>query len=518
MSGKKTAFSFSVMFLLLSGAVALMPTQGWSQLAAGKGTFLGNAITTGLFWPNYSAYWNQVTPGNAGKWGSVEGGQDSYNWVPLDDIYNFAINNRYPFRYHCLVWGQQQPRWIASLDSASQRAQVEEWIRLAGEKYGSTSFVDVVNEPFHAVPSYAIGLGGNGSTGWDWVVTAFRLARQYFFPGVKLTLNEYSILHDNNATSNLLRLVDTLRVRGLIDAIGIQGHSFEFKGDGYIHSPGAIKFNLQRLTATGVPVYITEFDINDPNDSLQLHYYQQYFPIFWEEPGVKGITFWGYMQGDMWQVNGYLIRSNGTERPALQWLRKYINSPLPPVLISPSGTAGEPRNPLLKWRSSATATSYHVQLTASALFGGTMPVDTIVADTVLRVDPLDANIRYYWRVSAVNDSGAGSYSTVAIFTTGDQVVAVEETEGRAMGFMLEQNYPNPFNPTTVVSSQLPVVSSVKLAIYDLLGREVAVLVDERRAAGNYQDTFDGSGLASGVYVCRMTAGSYVSSRQMILIK
>jgi hypothetical protein len=107
---------------------------------------------------------------------------------------------------------------------------------------------------------------------------------------------------------------------------------------------------------------------------------------------------------------------------------------------------------------------------------------------------------------------------VAIFTTGDQVVAVEETEGRAMGFMLEQNYPNPFNPKTVVSSQLPVVSSVKLAIYDLLGREVAVLVDERRAAGNYQDTFDGSGLASGVYVCRMTAGSYVSSRQMILIK
>ncbi len=375
-----------------------------------------------------------------------------------------------------------------------------------------------MNEPFHAVPSYANGLGGNGSTGWDWVVTAFRLARQYFFPGVKLTLNEYSILHDNTATSNLLRLVDTLRVRGLIDAIGIQGHSFEFKGSGYTHPPNVIKANLQRLTATGVPVYITEFDINDPNDSLQLHYYQQYFPIFWEEPGVKGITFWGYMQGDMWQVNGYLIRSNGTERPALQWLRKYINSPLPPVLVSPSGTAGEPRNPVLKWRSSITAQSYHVQVTAAAMFGGDMPVDTTVADTVLRVNPLNANTRYYWRVSAVNDSGAGSYSTVAFFTTGDQIVAAEETEGRAMGFMLEQNYPNPFNPRTVVSSQLSVASNVKLVVYDVVGRPVAVLFEGKRAAGNYQDSFDGSRLASGVYIYRLTAGPFVQSRTMVLVR
>jgi photosystem II stability/assembly factor-like uncharacterized protein len=85
-------------------------------------------------------------------------------------------------------------------------------------------------------------------------------------------------------------------------------------------------------------------------------------------------------------------------------------------------------------------------------------------------------------------------------------------------FALKQNYPNPFNPRTVVSSQLPVVSNVKLVIYDLLGREVAVLVNERRAPGYYQDTFDASGLASGVYIYRLTAGSFVQSRKMLLIK
>ncbi len=85
-------------------------------------------------------------------------------------------------------------------------------------------------------------------------------------------------------------------------------------------------------------------------------------------------------------------------------------------------------------------------------------------------------------------------------------------------FRLEQNYPNPFNPKTVVSSQLSVVSNVKLVVYDVLGREVAVLVNERRGPGRYQDSFDGSKLATGVYIYRMTAGSFVQSRKMLLLK
>jgi photosystem II stability/assembly factor-like uncharacterized protein len=94
----------------------------------------------------------------------------------------------------------------------------------------------------------------------------------------------------------------------------------------------------------------------------------------------------------------------------------------------------------------------------------------------------------------------------------------QPVDGVPLVFALEQNYPNPFNPRTVVNSQLPVASNVKLVIYDLLGREVAVLVNERRAPGYYQDTFDASGLASGVYIYRLTAGSFVQSRKMLLIK
>lgn len=92
--------------------------------------------------------------------------------------------------------------------------------------------------------------------------------------------------------------------------------------------------------------------------------------------------------------------------------------------------------------------------------------------------------------------------------------------------MLWQNYPNPFNPGSDIRYQIPAPRGaagsefrmVRLAVYDLLGREVAVLVNERKAPGSYTVRFDGSGLASGVYLCRMSAGPFVESRKMLLLR
>jgi hypothetical protein len=101
----------------------------------------------------------------------------------------------------------------------------------------------------------------------------------------------------------------------------------------------------------------------------------------------------------------------------------------------------------------------------------------------------------------------------------DDIVGVKETgSSLPVSFMLYQNYPNPFNPSTVISYQLPVASHVTLKIYDILGKEVATLVDEKKAPGRYNVKFDGSRLASGVYFCRMTAGNYVSTRKLLLLK
>ncbi len=85
-------------------------------------------------------------------------------------------------------------------------------------------------------------------------------------------------------------------------------------------------------------------------------------------------------------------------------------------------------------------------------------------------------------------------------------------------FTLSQNYPNPFNPSTVISFQLPVTGKVSLKVYDILGNEVAVLVDEEKPAGNYKIDFNGSNLASGIYFYTLRTNNFVQNRKMILLK
>ncbi|HHL72183.1 MAG TPA: T9SS type A sorting domain-containing protein [Bacteroidetes bacterium] len=85
-------------------------------------------------------------------------------------------------------------------------------------------------------------------------------------------------------------------------------------------------------------------------------------------------------------------------------------------------------------------------------------------------------------------------------------------------FRLEQNYPNPFNPSTTIQFSLPKASPVVITLYDLLGRQMATLVDDDYQPGVYKITFDAAGLASGVYVYRIQAGAYQASRKLMLMK
>jgi hypothetical protein len=98
------------------------------------------------------------------------------------------------------------------------------------------------------------------------------------------------------------------------------------------------------------------------------------------------------------------------------------------------------------------------------------------------------------------------------------ITGVENSQEVPAGFVLEQNYPNPFNPTTVVTYLLPVASNVKLIVYDVLGRPVATLVNERQAAGRHSVKFDAGGLSSGVYFYRLQAGNFVRTKKMILVQ
>jgi endo-1,4-beta-xylanase len=309
-----------------------VPGEVWEgpPLASNQPKFVGNIYSPPQV-INFEAYWNQVTPENAGKWGSVEGTRDNMNWSGLDAAYNLAKDNDFPFHFHVLVWGAQQPSWINSLSSEEQLEEITEWFQAVADRYDDIDYLEVVNEPLpgHNPPdgtsgraNYKEALGGNGETGWDWVLNAFRMAREIFPPETKLMLNDFNIINSSSSTSQYLNLIRLLQAEDLIDIICAQGHAFTTNA-----AVVTMKRNLDSLASTGLPIQITELDIDGPSDAIQLQDYQRIFPALYEHPGVEGITLWGWRRG-LWrdEQGAYIINQDGSERPALQWLRTYLDT------------------------------------------------------------------------------------------------------------------------------------------------------------------------------------------------
>jgi endo-1,4-beta-xylanase len=308
-------------------------SQTQRVLVAIGNKFFGTATTVAADYTGLLAHFNQVTPGNAGKWGSVEATRDVMSFTELDTAYQFAKQNHLPFKLHTLIWGSQQPSWIDGLTTDEQLAEIEQWMSALAERYPNVDMIDVVNEPLHAPPSYAAALGGSGDTGWNWVVKAFELARSHF-PNAELLLNDYSILTTVSATQDYVKLVKVLKDRGLIDGIGEQGHFYE-------RAPelSVVTTNLNALAATGLPLYISELDLNLADDAQQANRMRDLFTTFWSNPSVVGITHWGYLQNNVWQPNIYLVRNDGSLRPALTWIDCYraggTNCTVPPYVPQP---------------------------------------------------------------------------------------------------------------------------------------------------------------------------------------
>ena len=116
----------------------------------------------------------------------------------------------------------------------------------------------------------------------------------------------------------------------------------------------------------------------------------------------------------------------------------------------------------------------------------------------------------YSLVNAVNDaSTVAKRSYNKILFTGDEIPVTYD---------LSQNFPNPFNPATTIQYQLPKNGFVTLKIYDILGKEVAALVNDQKTQGRYSVNFDASRLASGVYIYQLLVNDYVSSKKMLFLK
>jgi hypothetical protein len=129
---------------------------------------------------------------------------------------------------------------------------------------------------------------------------------------------------------------------------------------------------------------------------------------------------------------------------------------------------------------------------------------------------------YSWIFFTEDQTGNLSDSVVHYVVVIDTtLVSVEDNNTQPAEFKLHQNFPNPFNPSTTIHFELPHVGTqhaVSLQVYDLLGREVATLVNERKPAGSYQVEWNATGLPSGIYFYRLQTGNFIETKKLILLK
>jgi hypothetical protein len=226
-----------------------------------------------------------------------------------------------------------------------------------------------------------------------------------------------------------------------------------------------------------------------------------------------------------WQVQG----NYGATQTA--WSTTYSfaivagSAPVVPRIGSPAnGVTIDTGSPILSWFNPVASSSeltYDVELADNENFA-----DAAVYSDLAQLKAEASNLesgQYFWRVRSKTNSEISGYSATGNFKVKDGITSVEEEEVLPTVFGLEQNYPNPFNPTTTIKFSLPESHFVSIKIYNMLGQEVRTLVNDQRNQGTYNVVWNGKDnygnqVASGTYIYRISAGDFVSTKKMVLLK
>jgi GH35 family endo-1,4-beta-xylanase len=436
---------------------------------------------------------------------------------------NLAKRQGFTFRGHTLVWHSQTPgtgffctgysATGARLSKQKMTERMENYIkevfRLIHEGWpGLLSAVDVVNE--------AINDNGTDRTAdSDWWLTfqdnsyimkAFEFARKYTLlygeRQIKLYYNDYSTQVSTKA-DGIVRLCGPIFRAGFLDGLGMQDHDA-------ITSPTAAQWiaTYNKFDSICTEMAVTELDINTnsgtntPSASVlsqQANQYAQLFKCFVERSYKSGrgkiinvskdglndqYTFVTNQATSLWDTQNqckpafYAVANIGRNYNVLDSLIKYAS-----FLTQGTYTTASWSNFTTALSAARTARDQNYSVSVSADAALTKGKDDLTA--------------------AINGL-SGTVSSVSDYTPAE--------------FGLSQNYPNPFNPTTTIRYQVETTGSVMLKVFDVLGREVATLVNDIQPAGSYTVRWDGASHPSGVYYCRMVAGSVTQTRKMVLAR
>jgi hypothetical protein len=223
---------------------------------------------------------------------------------------------------------------------------------------------------------------------------------------------------------------------------------------------------------------------------------------------------WGSGQGDNWLSNG-----------GANYVATFTTDGSVPVELTSFSAIAKGKEVNLNWQTATEVTNYGFDIERASRQVGTSPIqgwtkigfvnghgNSNSPKSYSYIDKDVLNGSYNYRLKQIDTDGKSEYSPTVEVTI----------DNMPTQFELSQNYPNPFNPSTVISYALPSKEFVQLKVFNVLGNEIATLVNEVQEAGNYKVEFNPASCiqypATGVYFYRLEAGSFVESRKMTLVK
>jgi len=226
-------------------------------------------------------------------------------------------------------------------------------------------------------------------------------------------------------------------------------------------------------------------------------------------------------------VHVIVYNANGKADTLFKGFKYDNNSPFPFNLVSPATDAKIASAPKFVWTRSidpdGDPVEYILEYAPSSTFEGSVRLGATPDTSIyLSAGALTPNTTYSWRVIASDQREGIVSSPVSTFQT-DVVLSTGKEQALPTTYAVQQNYPNPFNPETTIRFQVPEATRVSLKVFDLLGREVATLINDEKEAGFHSVVWNGRNsrghqVASGVYFFRIEAGSFVETRRMLLVR
>jgi len=404
-------------------------------------------------------------------WGWYHSEQIRQNYI---DMAGWLQENQIPAKGHVLIW----PGWQWMPDSFREfendaaglydaiKTHLETLVPVGTEK-GLVEW-DVVNEP-HTNHDVMDILGDNVLIDWFNKV-------HILDTNPMLILNEYNILSQGGIQAfqdDLDYYIDLMLSEGApLGGIGMQCHF-----DANLTGIPRILEILDHFEMWGLPIQITEFDINIRNEELQAAYTRDFYTAVFSHPATNKIVMWGFWEGDHWKPDAAMIRQDWTYKPNYEAFLDLVFD---------------------EWRTNETGFTDEEGCFRTRGFMGSYQISA-----------------EYENIKDNKNVSVTPYGVTIDFTLPPASANVD-LPVPSMEPALMQNYPNPFNTSTRITYRLSKPDQVTLKILDLKGRLVKVLIDQHQNTGQHIVTWHPSGTSTGLYLYQLKTGTCQKTRKLLL--